>query len=129
MSGQSLPIPPARSPVLDTSSISSPSSSSSFWDRVLTWANENKAVVYTIAGVAVVVTGAGVVYYLTDSRKDSKTEAADEKRKASKKERRKAKKEKEQTDTEKVTAPVAKEAPGKYFHLILSDHKLIYCSS
>lgn len=39
----------------------------SFWDRISTWASENKAVVYTIAGVAVVVTGAGVVYYLTDS--------------------------------------------------------------
>jgi len=40
---------------------------STFWDRVSTWASENKAVVYTIAGVAVVVTGAGVAYYLTDS--------------------------------------------------------------
>ena len=34
------------------------------WDRISSWAAENKAVVYTIAGVAVVVTGAGVVYYL-----------------------------------------------------------------
>jgi import receptor subunit TOM70 len=41
--------------------------SSSVWDRITTWASENKAVVYTIAGVAVVVTGAGVAYYLTDS--------------------------------------------------------------
>jgi len=40
---------------------------SSVWDRISTWASENKAVVYTIAGVAVVVTGAGVAYYLTDS--------------------------------------------------------------
>jgi import receptor subunit TOM70 len=39
-------------------------SSSGLWDRVTSWASENKAVVYTIAGVAVVVTGAGVVYYL-----------------------------------------------------------------
>lgn len=39
-------------------------SSSSTWDRISTWVSENKAVVYTIAGVAVVVTGAGVVYYL-----------------------------------------------------------------
>ena len=36
----------------------------SLWDRISTWASENKAVVYTIAGVAVVVTGAGVAYYL-----------------------------------------------------------------
>lgn len=38
--------------------------SSSLWDRVSTWASENKAVVYTVAGVAVVVTGAGIVYYM-----------------------------------------------------------------
>ena len=115
MSGQSLPFPPAHSPVLDTSSIPSQSSSSSLWDRLSTWANENKAIVYTIAGVAVVITGAGVVYYLSDSRKDSKTEAAEERKKASKKERRKAKKEreKEQTQPEKETPPVAKELPGK----------------
>ena len=41
-------------------------SSSGLWDRLSTWVSENKAVVYTIAGVAVVVTGAGVVYYLND---------------------------------------------------------------
>ena len=40
---------------------------SSVWDRISTWASENKAVVYTIAGVAIVVTGAGVAYYLTDT--------------------------------------------------------------
>lgn len=40
-------------------------SSSGLWDRVSSWVSENKAVVYTIAGVAVVVTGAGAVYYLT----------------------------------------------------------------
>jgi import receptor subunit TOM70 len=37
---------------------------SGVWDRLTNWASENKALVYTIAGVAVVVTGAGVVYYL-----------------------------------------------------------------
>ena len=42
-------------------------SQSSLWDRISTWASENKVVVYTIAGVAIVVTGAGVAYYLTDS--------------------------------------------------------------
>ena len=40
---------------------------SSVWDRISTWASENKAVVYTIAGIAIVVSGAGVAYYLTDS--------------------------------------------------------------
>lgn len=60
------PMPPQRSvPVPDFASSST--QSSSVWDRISTWAAENKAVVYTIAGVAVVVTGAGVAYYLTDS--------------------------------------------------------------
>lgn len=55
---------PAIVPVSVASSVSQ---SSSVWDRITTWAGENKAVVYTVAGVAVVVTGAGVAYYLTDS--------------------------------------------------------------
>lgn len=42
-------------------------SSSGLLDRISTWVSENKAVVYTIAGVAVVVTGAGAVYYLNTS--------------------------------------------------------------
>lgn len=39
----------------------------SLWDRISVWVSENKAVVYTIAGIAVVVTGAGVFYYLNSS--------------------------------------------------------------
>jgi len=45
-------------------------SSSSLLDRLSNWVSENKAVVYTIAGVAVVVTGAGAVYYLNSSVRD-----------------------------------------------------------
>ena len=56
-------MPPGRS----VPDIASSTPSSSVWDRITTWASENKAVVYTIAGVAVIVTGAGVAYYLTDS--------------------------------------------------------------
>lgn len=50
----SLPIPQATLSTAD----------SSMWDRVSTWVSENKAIVYTVAGVAVVITGAGAVYYL-----------------------------------------------------------------
>jgi hypothetical protein len=39
----------------------------SLWDRISTWVSEHKAVVYTIAGVAVVVTTAGAVYYIRNS--------------------------------------------------------------
>lgn len=51
-------MPPARPMAIP---VDAPSST---WDRISSWVSENKAVVYTIAGVAVVVTGAGVVYYL-----------------------------------------------------------------
>lgn len=40
---------------------------SSAWDRISAWASENKAIVYTIAGMAVVVTGAGAVYYMNSA--------------------------------------------------------------
>ncbi|CAH0059126.1 unnamed protein product [Clonostachys solani] len=74
--------------------------SSSVWDRISSWASENKAVVYTIAGVVVAVTGAGAVYYLTsDSAKN------DASPKLSKKERRKRK------EAERKAAE-AKEAPS-----------------
>lgn len=67
MSNQSsLPQPAGKSVVLDTTSLPD-STTSSVWDRISNWVSENKALVYTIAGVAVVVTSAGVVYYLSDS--------------------------------------------------------------
>ena len=72
---------------VDSSAISSPS----LWNRVSDWASDHKPVVYTIAGVAVVATAAGLVYYLRDpSLSHDSTN-----RRVSKKERRKAKKEKE----------------------------------
>ena len=105
MSAEPIPISPARNTALDAPTISSQSSSLPLWDRITTWASENKAVVYTIAGVAVVVSGAGVIYYLSDTRKSEKHEAADEKKRAVKKERRKAKKEKERGQPEARESP------------------------
>jgi hypothetical protein len=58
-------IPPSKPIPVDLSAAAS--SSPGVWDRITTWASEHKAVVYTVAGVAVVVTGAGVVYYLQNS--------------------------------------------------------------
>ena len=82
---------PASSSSLPSIDIStSTTSSPSLWNRITDWASERKAVVYTVAGAAVVVTGAGLVYYYRDSRPQSSSE-----HRPSKKERRKAKREKE----------------------------------
>ncbi|KAI0101756.1 mitochondrial precursor protein [Nemania sp. FL0031] len=81
---------------------------SSVWDRFTNWASENKALVYTIAGVAVVVTGAGVVYYLNGDVKPKGPSTP----KLSKKERRKRKEAERQTETgEKKAASPAPEQP------------------
>ncbi|OLN85578.1 Mitochondrial import receptor subunit tom70 [Colletotrichum chlorophyti] len=85
-------------------------SSSGLWDRITSWASENKAVVYTAAGVAVVATGAGVIYFLnSDSKKESTP-------KLSKKERRKRKEAERKAaaaETEKSTSaePAASAEP------------------
>ena len=81
-----------------TTSIPTSSSSSPFIDRVSRWASENKTVVYTIAGVAVVLTGAGVYYCSNNSRHAPVEGLGDQEKRASKKERRKAKKEKERAE-------------------------------
>ena len=94
MSSEPVPIP-GSGIKLGSSSLTSDASSLPLWDRLSTWASENKAVVYTIAGFAVVVSGAGVAYYLSNSRRGSKEAAVEDKKRLSKKERRKAKQEKE----------------------------------
>jgi import receptor subunit TOM70 len=76
---------------IDTSSLAS-SSSSSVWERFSKWASENKALVYTIAGIAVVVTSAGVVYYLSDASHPAEGATVSTEKRKSKKERRKEKK-------------------------------------
>ncbi|CRG88375.1 Mitochondrial import receptor subunit tom-70 [Talaromyces islandicus] len=80
---------PAQNVVIDTSSLS-PSSSSSVWDRISNWVSEHKAVVYTVAGIAVVVTG-GTVFYLSTSKPQEPSAP-----RKSKKERRKEKKKAEE---------------------------------
>lgn len=64
--------------------------SSSVWDRISSWVSDNKVAAYTIAGTVVVVTSAGAIYYLSDTKKPVPTE-----KKKSKKERRKEKKDAE----------------------------------
>ena len=108
---------PASNTNLGTSSFSSDTSSLPVWERLSIWASENKAVVYTIAGVAVVVSGAGVAYYISESRKGSQDVGAEEKKRLSKKERRKAKqeKEKEKSQPEARTADETSEEQSKHW--------------
>ncbi|KAG6052386.1 TOM (translocase of outer membrane) complex component [Claviceps sp. LM77 group G4] len=79
---------------------------SSTWDRLTSWISENKAAVYTIAGVAVVVTGAGAVYYLNSDSK-SKSDSAP---KLSKKERRKRKEAERKAAETKESSPAESNA-------------------
>ncbi|GMF71009.1 unnamed protein product [Aspergillus oryzae] len=105
MSNES-PLPqPVKNVVVDTASLPA-SSSASVWDRVSKWVSENKALVYTIAGVAVVVTSAGVVYYLSDSSRPAQAPQPTEKKK-SKNQRRKEKEKEKKKAEEKEKAKAA----------------------
>ncbi|KAL1310573.1 hypothetical protein AAFC00_000852 [Neodothiora populina] len=65
--------------------------SSSLFDRISNWASEHKGAVYTIAGATLVVSAAGVVYYLSDSTPKLTPDEAAERKKA-RKQRKAAKK-------------------------------------
>ncbi len=111
MSGESIQI--------NASSPSGAPSSSSLWDRLSTWASENKAIVYTIAGTAVVITGAGVVYYLSESRKTQKGPSVSGEKRKSKKERRKEKKAAD--DGKSGSSSVKDEEAGVFVHKDTND--------
>lgn len=85
-------------------------SSSSLWDRVSTWVSENKAAAYTIAGTVVIVTSAGVIYYLSESKKNKAPSTP----RKSKKERRKEKKEAEEAQ-KKAEITLKDEEAGRSF--------------
>lgn len=115
MSVQPVPLTSPNT-ALDTSSFSPPTSSLPLWDRISSWASKNKVAIYTIAGVAVVISGAGVVYYLSDTRNSAKLDVSEEVKKASKKERRRAKKEKErerEQEQERKDVELASDLPTR----------------
>ncbi|EEA19173.1 mitochondrial outer membrane translocase receptor (TOM70), putative [Talaromyces marneffei ATCC 18224] len=100
---------PTQNVVIDSASLS-PTTSSSVWDRISNWVSENKAVVYTVAGIAVVVTG-GTVYYLSTSSSSKPQEPAQPKKSKSqrRKEKKKAEEEKKAQEA-KVAAEEVKTA-------------------
>lgn len=83
--------------------------SSSVWDRISNWAAEHKGAVYTIAGVTLVVTAAGAVYYFTDSTPKLTPEEAAERKKA----RKQAKAAKKDAKKAGVASPTEKAEPAK----------------
>jgi import receptor subunit TOM70 len=101
-SGSPLP-DPSKNVVVDTASLPA-SSSASVWDRVSKWVSENKALVYTVAGVAVVVTSAGVVYYLSDSNQSAKSSTTPPAEKKKSKNQRRKEKEKKKAEEKKTKA-------------------------
>lgn len=117
------PVPslqPAKSVFVDKSSVPA-SSSASVWDRISKWVSENKALVYTIAGVAVVVTSAGVVYYLSDTGKPAQAPAPSGAKKKSKKERRL---EKKRAEEERKAREEQAAAAGKFaMAAVMSEKK------
>lgn len=77
------------------------------WDRLSNWASENKGAVYAIAGVTLVVGTGGILYYLSDSSKDSSASTGSTNKHKKKRDRKKAK--------ERVEKDTAKEEsqPGR----------------
>ncbi|KAL7623020.1 TOM (translocase of outer membrane) complex component [Parahypoxylon ruwenzoriense] len=92
------PMPPLGKPVATVPV------ESSLWDRITNWASENKALTYTIAGAVVVVTGAGVVYYLNNDLVPKLKSKHAAQARPSKKERRKRKEAERLAETEKSPA-------------------------
>jgi import receptor subunit TOM70 len=86
---ESIPFAPKPDLISSPAFITS-TTSDSLWDRISNWAAENKAVVYTIAGVTLVVTGAGVYYYLSTDKSQQQAPSTSAKKKS--KNRKKTKK-------------------------------------
>ncbi|KAH3971994.1 hypothetical protein HBI70_193400 [Parastagonospora nodorum] len=79
---------------------------SSLWDRLSTWAAENKGVVYTIAGVTLVVGAGGAIYYMSsDSNQDQSATAGSKRKKNREQKRAKKRDEKSKAAPEEAQAP------------------------
>jgi mitochondrial import receptor subunit TOM70 len=114
MSTEQVPIPPVQNISGGASSLSS-STSSSLWDRLSNWVADNKAVVYTVGAVAIVVTGAGVVYYLSGSNRGLDNGSPSEEKRKSKKDRRKARKQQaEELKNDSVLKPDVETGERKF---------------
>ncbi|KAF2682939.1 mitochondrial precursor protein [Lentithecium fluviatile CBS 122367] len=100
MSANAAPLPYSPGP---TPVALPPQGTSSLWDRISSWASEHKGVVYTVAGLTLVVGAGGVIYYLSDDKKDTEATAA-----SKRKIKRDRKKAKDRAEKEAAKEPEAK---------------------
>lgn len=104
----SAPIPHSPGPFPVSIPVNNVPESSGLWDRITTWASEHKGTVYAIAGVTLVVTAAGTMYYLSSDNNNKDASApgapAANKRKT-KRDRKKAKERAEKEASEKKEEP------------------------
>ncbi|KAH9875649.1 hypothetical protein IAQ61_003113 [Plenodomus lingam] len=98
---------------------------SSLWDRLSNWASENKGVVYTIAGITLVVGAGGVVYYFSngDARDGGATDSQANKRKRQR-ERKRAKERAEKGSVGGKEATVEKAESNKASVTAVSEEEL-----
>ncbi|PVI04920.1 mitochondrial precursor protein [Periconia macrospinosa] len=102
MSANAAPLPNSPGPI----PVAIPEKGTSgLWDRISSWASENKGVVYTVAGLTLVVGTGGVIYYLSSDKQSSSTNTAANKRKQ-KRDRKKAK-ERAEKEAAKEKEPAA----------------------
>lgn len=106
MSDRPIPVPPlpGKAPVEAVSAAATPG----LWERITTWASEHKALVYTVAGVTLLVTAGGVIYYVNDSNKSAKPSESPSGKRKNKKDRKKAKKEVEDAQKKEAESGMAK---------------------
>jgi import receptor subunit TOM70 len=82
---------------------------SGLWDRLTNWAAENKGVVYTIAGVTLVVGAGGAIYYMSsDSRQDGGASAGNKRKKQRDRKRAKERDSEKKPVLEEAKAPSSK---------------------
>jgi import receptor subunit TOM70 len=95
--------------------------SSSVWDRITNWASEHKGTVYAIAGVTLVVTAAGTIYYLSDSNKEAASPGGTPTNKRKSKRDRKKAKERAEKEAIKDESKPGRRNVWQYSGLVLTQ--------
>ncbi|KAF1849064.1 mitochondrial precursor protein [Cucurbitaria berberidis CBS 394.84] len=100
---------------------------SSLWDRLSNWASENKGVVYTIAGITLVVGAGGAVYYFSNADSSSDggaTESSANKRKRQRERKRAKERAEKGSATDKESTSETASEPKKASVTATSEDEL-----